>query len=72
MIKVEYDKKTEEMETVIEGDANIVLNEYKELTKKIFEALSKITEEDEAKKIVKKAYKLGLKEAKEKEGKEND
>jgi hypothetical protein len=72
MIKVEYDKKTEEFVTDIEGDANIILNEYATLTKDLFEGISRALGEDETKKILKKAYKIGLKRAIKKEGEEND
>ena len=72
MIKAEYHIKTDEMEIHMEGVANIILNEYSEITKDLFENLSLITGEKEAKKIFKKAYKIGVNRAIEKEGKDNE
>ena len=72
MIKAEYNKKTDEMEIHLEGEVNILLNEYLEITKDLFGNLSRITGEKEAKKIFKKAYKIGLNRAIEKEGKDNE
>ena len=72
MIKAEYNKKTEDMAIDIEGDLNIALNEYSAITKSLFEGLSRIAGENEAKKIFKKAYKIGLKRAMEKEGTDNE
>lgn len=72
MIKAEYHKKTDEMEIHMEGGANILLNEYSAITEYLFENLSRITGEKEAKKIFKKAYKIGVNRAIEKEGKDNE
>ena len=72
MIKAEYHKKTDEMEIYMEGGANILLNEYSAITEELFENLSRITGEKEAKKIFKKAYKIGVNRAIEKEGKDNE
>lgn len=72
MIKAEYHIKTDEMEVHIEGEANMLLNEYSKITEDLFGTLSRITGEKEAKKIFKKAYKIGLNRAMEKEGKDNE
>lgn len=72
MIKAEYHKKTDEMEINMKGEVNILLNEYSGITKDLFGNLSRIIGEKEAKKIFKKAYKIGVNRAIEKEGKDNE
>lgn len=72
MIKIKYDKKTEEMVFDLEGKNIIVLNEYSALTSYLFQLFSKEVGKDEAKRLLKEYYKIGLKRAKEtmkKEGK---
>lgn len=72
MLKVEYDKKTSEMDFDITGNLDVVLNEYSALTKTLFEAASRMLGKDEAKRELKRYYKIGLQRAMEKEGKDND
>lgn len=72
MIKVEYDKKTEEMVFDVDGNLEIVLNEYSALTKELFKTTSRMLGKDEAKRVLKEYYKIGLKRAIKKEGEEND
>lgn len=72
MIKAEYNNKAEDMVIDIEGDLNTALNEYSAITKSLFEGLSRIAGKKEAKKIFKKAYKIGIERAMEKEGKDNE
>lgn len=72
MIKIEYDKKTSEMAFDIVGDLGLILNEYSALTKELFETTSRMLGKDEAKRELKRYYKIGLERAMEKEGKDND